>query len=126
MQAQKISDLEAALMETKKALDATKEMAAAKPMMVATVQFPSGKVGLTAAAMEALDKAAAKIQSHADASVLVKGHADGSPVLRGKIPQQLGSFPSACGFSCAISQEQRRNEYNSISWTWAYGTYCSS
>ena len=84
MQAQKISDLEAALMETKKALDATKEMAAAKPMMVATVQFPSGKVGLTAAAMEALDKAAAKIQSHADASVLVKGHADGSPVLRGR------------------------------------------
>ena len=84
MQAQKISDLEAALMETKKALAATKEMAAAKPMMVATVQFPSGKVGLTAAAMEALDKAAAKIQSHADASVLVKGHADGSPVLRGR------------------------------------------
>ncbi len=84
MQAQKISDLEAALMETKKALAATKEMAAAKPMMVATVQFPSGKVGLTAAAMEALDKAAAKIQAHADASVLVKGHADGSPVLRGR------------------------------------------
>ncbi len=84
MQAQKISDLEAALMETKKALAATKEMAAAKPMMVATVQFPSGKVDLTAAAMEALDKAVAKIQADAEASVLVKGHADGSPVLRGR------------------------------------------
>lgn len=84
MQAQSISDLEAALMATKKDLAATAEMAAAKPMMVATVQFPSGKVGLTAAAMEALDKAVAKIQASADASVLVKGHADGSPVLRGR------------------------------------------
>ena len=84
MQAQKISDLEAVLMETNKTLAATKEMAAAKPMMVATVQFPSGKIGLTAAAMEALDKAVAKIQADADASVLVKGHADGSPVLRGR------------------------------------------
>lgn len=84
MQAQSISDLESALMATKKDLAATAEMAAAKPMMAATVQFPSGKVGLTAAAMEALDKAVAKIQASADASVLVKGHADGSPVLRGR------------------------------------------
>ena len=84
MQSQKISDLEAALMETKKDLAATKEMAAAKPMMVATVQFPSGKIGLTADAMAALDKAVAKIQADAGASVLVKGHADGSPVLRGR------------------------------------------
>ena len=59
-------------------------MASAKPMVAATVQFPSGKVGLTAAAMEALDKAVAAIQSNSDASVLVKGHADGSPVLRGR------------------------------------------
>jgi outer membrane protein OmpA-like peptidoglycan-associated protein len=84
MQAQSISDLEAALMATKKDLAATSEMAAAKPMMAATIQFPSGKVGLTAAAMEALDKTVAKIQANADASVLVKGHADGSPVLRGR------------------------------------------
>ena len=84
MQAQKISDLEAALMETNKALAATKEMAAAKPMLATTVQFPSGKVDLTAAAMEALDKAVAKIQADAEASVLVKGHADGSPVLSGR------------------------------------------
>ena len=84
MQAQSISDLEATLMATKKDLAETTAMAAAKPMMVATVQFPSGKVGLTAAAMEALDKAVAKIQADADASVLVKGHADGSPVLRGR------------------------------------------
>ena len=84
MQAQSISDLEAALMATKKDLAATSEMAAAKPMLAVTVQFPSGKVGLTAAAMEALDEAVAKIQASADASVLVKGHADGSPVLRGR------------------------------------------
>ena len=84
MHAQSISDLEAALMETKKELADTKAMAAAKPMLAATVQFPSGKVDLTAAAMAALDEAIAKIQSDAKASVLVKGHADGSPVLRGK------------------------------------------
>lgn len=84
MQAQSISDLEATLMATKKDLAETTAMAAAKPMMVATVQFPSGKVGLTASAMEALDEAVAKIQADADASVLVKGHADGSPVLRGR------------------------------------------
>ena len=84
MQAQSISDLEAALMETKKALAETTAMASAKPMVAATVQFPSGKVGLTSAAMETLDKAVAMIQSDSDASVLVKGHADGSPVLRGR------------------------------------------
>lgn len=84
MQAQNISDLEAALMETKKALAETKAMASAKPMIAATVQFPSGKIGLTPAAMEALDKAVAKIQSDSKAMVLVKGHADGSPVLRGR------------------------------------------
>ena len=84
MQAQSISDLQAALMNAEKELAATKVMAAAKPMIAATVQFPSGKVGLTAAAMEALDKAVAKIQADAEASVLVKGHADGSPVLRGR------------------------------------------
>ena len=84
MQAQSISDLEAALMAAKKDLAKTTEMAAKKPMMVATVQFPSGKISLTAAAMEALDAAVAKIQADADASVLIKGHADGSPVLRGR------------------------------------------
>ena len=84
MHAQSISDLEAALMETKKALAETTAMASAKPMVAATVQFPSGKVGLTQAAMEALDKAAAMIQSNSKAVVLVKGHADGSPVLRGR------------------------------------------
>ena len=84
MQAQSISDLEAALMETKKTLAETTAMASAKPMLAATVQFPSGKVSLTAAAMAALDKAIATLQSNAEASVLVKGHADGSPVLSGK------------------------------------------
>lgn len=83
MQAQQISDLEAALMATKKDLADT-QAANVKPVSAATIQFPSGKVGLTAAAMEALDKAAAMIQSHSKAVVLVKGHADGSPVLRGK------------------------------------------
>ena len=83
MQAQNISDLESAIMATKEDLAETKKMSA-KPMVAATVQFPSGKVGLTSAAMEALDKAAAMIQSNSMAVVLVKGHADGSPVLRGK------------------------------------------
>ena len=83
MQGQSIFDLEAALMETKKELAETQEMSA-KPMVAATVQFPSGKISLTPAAMEALDKAAAMIQSNSEAMVLVKGHADGSPVLRGR------------------------------------------
>ncbi len=83
MQAQNISDLESAIMATKEDLAETKKMSA-KPMAAATVQFPSGKVGLTSGAMEALDKAAAMIQSNSMAVVLVKGHADGSPVLRGK------------------------------------------
>ena len=83
MQAQNISDLESAIMATKEDLAETKKMSA-KPMVAATVQFPSGKVGLTSGAMEALDKAAAMIQSNSMAVVLVKGHADGSPVLRGK------------------------------------------
>ena len=83
MQAQNISDLESAIMATKEDLAETKKMSA-KPMVEATVQFPSGKVGLTSGAMEALDKAAAMIQSNSMAVVLVKGHADGSPVLRGK------------------------------------------
>ena len=83
MQAESIADLEAALMATKGDLAETKAMSA-KPMVAATVQFPSGKVGLTATAKEALDKAAAMIQSNSKAMVLVKGHADGSPVLRGR------------------------------------------
>ena len=83
MQAQSISDLQGALMVTKEDLAETKKMSA-KPMVAATVQFPSGKVGLTSGAMEALDKAAAMIQSNSKAVVLVKGHADGSPVLRGR------------------------------------------
>ena len=83
MQAQSISDLQGALMATKEDLAETKKMSA-KPIVAATVQFPSGKVGLTSGAMEALDKAAAMIQSNSKAMVLVKGHADGSPVLRGK------------------------------------------
>ena len=83
MQAQSISDLQGALMVTKEDLAETKKMSA-KPMVAATVQFPSGKVDLTSGAMEALDKAAAMIQSNSKAVVLVKGHADGSPVLRGR------------------------------------------
>ena len=84
MQAQSIFDLENALMATKQELAETKEIASAEPMLAATVQFPSGKVSLTAAAMEALDKAIAAIQSDSEATVLVKGHADGSPVLGGR------------------------------------------
>ncbi len=83
MQAQSISDLQGALMVTKEDLAETKKMSA-KPMVAAMVQFPSGKVGLTSGAMEALDKAAAMIQANSKAVVLVKGHADGNPVLRGR------------------------------------------
>ncbi len=84
MQAQSISDLQAALMKTDEELAETKAMAAAKPMVAATIQFSSGKVSLTEAAKEALDKAVTVIQSNSKALVLVKGHADGNPVLSGR------------------------------------------
>ena len=82
-QAQNLSSLQNSITATKEDLTATKAMSA-KPMVAATVQFSSGRTGLTKAAKEDLDKAATAIQGQPNALVLVKGHADGSPVLSGR------------------------------------------
>jgi len=82
-QAQSLSSLQNSITATKEDLTATKAMSA-KPMVGATVQFPSGRSSLTNAAKEELDKAVTAIQSQPNALVLVKGHADGSPVLSGR------------------------------------------
>ncbi len=79
--AQSVSDLKSDLMAAKKDLEAAM---AVKAMSVATVQFASGKTGLSSEAKAMLDKAVEAIKGHPYAAVVVSGHADGTPVLSGK------------------------------------------
>ncbi len=79
--AQSVSDLKSDLMAAKKELE---DAMAVKAMSAATVQFASGKTGLSSEAKAMLDKAVATIKSHPHAVVVVSGHADGTPVLSGK------------------------------------------
>ena len=79
--AQSVSDLKSDLMAAKKELE---DAMAVKAMSAATIQFASGKTGLSSEAKAMLDKAVATIKSHPHAVVVVSGHADGSPVLSGK------------------------------------------
>ena len=79
--AQSVSSLKSDLMAAKKELE---EAMAVKAMSAATVQFASGKTGLSNEAKGELNKAAAAIRQHPYAMVVVSGHADGSPVLSGK------------------------------------------
>ncbi|MDE0298815.1 MAG: OmpA family protein [Candidatus Poribacteria bacterium] len=79
--AQSVSDLESDLMAAKKELA---DAMAVKAMSAATVQFASGKTGLSSEAKAMLDKAVASIKAHPHAVVVVSGHADGTPVLSGK------------------------------------------
>ena len=79
--AQSVSDLKSDLMAAKKELE---DAMAVKAMSAATIQFASGKTGLSSEAKAMLDKAVATIKSHPHAVVVVSGHADGTPVLSGK------------------------------------------
>ena len=79
--AQSVSDLKSDLMAAKKELE---DAMAVKAMSAATVQFASGKTGLSSEAKAMLDKAVATIKSQPHAVVVVSGHADGTPVLSGK------------------------------------------
>ncbi|MCZ6678302.1 MAG: OmpA family protein [Candidatus Poribacteria bacterium] len=63
---------------------AFEEEAAKRPIKAGTVQFSSGRAGLTQAAKQELDKAVTMIQQHLEATIIVKGHADGRPVLGGR------------------------------------------
>ena len=56
--------------------------ASAKPMLVATVTFGSGQIGLSSKSKEALDGIVEQLTA-SDAKIIVVGHADGTPVLRG-------------------------------------------
>ena len=79
--AQSVSDLKSDLMAAKKELEDTM---AVKAMSAATIQFASGKTGLSSEAEAMLDQAVATIKAHPHAVVVVSGHADGTPVLSGK------------------------------------------
>ena len=56
---------------------------AAKPTLLATVNFASGQTGLSSKSKEMLDGIVEQIIENSDAEVHVIGHADGAPVLRG-------------------------------------------
>ena len=56
--------------------------AAKKPMLVATVNFGSGRTGLSSKDKESLDGIVDQLMA-SDANIKVVGHADGTPVLRG-------------------------------------------
>ena len=79
--AQSVSDLKSDLMAAKKELE---DAMAVKAMSAATIQFASGKTGLSSEAKGMLDKAVATIKGQPHAVVVVSGHADGTPVLSGK------------------------------------------
>lgn len=79
--AQSVSSVKSDLMAAKKELE---DAMAVRAMSAATVQFGSGKTGLSMEAKAELDSAAAMIKEHPHAVVVVSGHADGSPVLSGK------------------------------------------
>lgn len=57
--------------------------AASKPSILLTVNFSSGRTGLTSEAKEMLDGIVGQIMENPEAEILVEGHADGTPVLRG-------------------------------------------
>ena len=83
MQGQSLTKIQASLSDTEREIGAAKATAALKPTLAATVQFPSGSVGLTQAAKKELDKAITAIKAQPDATVMVVGHTDGNPVLDG-------------------------------------------
>ena len=56
---------------------------AAKPTLLATVNFASGQTGLSSTAKEMLDGIVEQIMENSDAEIHVMGHADGAPVLKG-------------------------------------------
>ena len=57
--------------------------AASKPSLLLTVNFGSGRTGLTSEAKGMIDGIIGQIMENPEAEILVEGHADGTPVLRG-------------------------------------------
>lgn len=78
-----IQKLESEVMSLKEELAMVEMEVAAKPTLVATIQFRSGQTRVSSNGMEMLDGIVAQLKADADAKVMVVGHADGTPVLRG-------------------------------------------
>ena len=77
-----IKQLQSDLMALKGQVAEVAEEVAAKPTLVATVNFGSGQTGLSSKAKEILEGITDQLTA-SDAKIVVVGHADGTPVLRG-------------------------------------------
>ena len=77
-----IKQIQSDMMALKERVGMAETEAAKKPMLVATVQFGSGRTGLSSEAKAQLDGIADQLMA-SDAKIVVVGHADGTPVLRG-------------------------------------------
>ena len=78
-----IKKLESEVMALKEGLSMVEEEVAAKPTLVATINFASGQTGVSSKGKEMLDSVIAQLKDDSDAKIMVVGHADGTPVLRG-------------------------------------------
>ena len=78
-----IKKLESEVMSLKEGLSMVEAEVAAKPTLVATIQFGSGQTRVSSNGQEMLDGIVEQLKADADAKIMVVGHADGTPVLRG-------------------------------------------
>ena len=77
-----LKQLQSDVMALKGQVATNAKEAAKKPMLVATVNFGSGRTGLSSKDQESLDGIVDQLMA-SDAKIKVVGHADGTPVLRG-------------------------------------------
>lgn len=82
-QSDEIKMLRTQLMEVEGSVAKVEKEAAAKPMLLVTVNFVSGQTGLSSEAKSMLDGITEKLMTNTEAKIVVVGHTDGSPVLRG-------------------------------------------
>ena len=78
-----IKQLKSEVMSLKEGLSMVEEEVAARPTLVATVNFGSGQTRVSSKAEEILDSVVEQLKADSDAKIMVVGHADGAPVLRG-------------------------------------------
>ena len=78
-----IQKLESEVMSLKEGLSMVEAEVAAKPTLVATIQFGSGQTRVSSNGQEMLDGIVEQLKADSDAKIMVVGHADGTPVLRG-------------------------------------------
>jgi flagellar motor protein MotB len=78
-------EMKSAIADVKEETETLKAMVAAKPTLIATVNFPSGGNRLSQEAKQKLNMAVKEImEAHPDTMVKVIGHTDGKPVLSGR------------------------------------------